>query len=331
MKKIWKFISLIIVFFCVFFAVTKVYEYFHFQEHLQKPFPNGLPNSDIVFVPLNSTYSGDNNSPTLGFIKLDGSEHVEYRFPVLGGSKDMIGRIRYGYLIGEPVWNREKNVIFFGVPDSGPNIRAITSEGNLVGQDCYLVTYAYPVSDGNIYGLIDENAPVWEMYRNQVLPNTNLWARISLEGCAITETFLLPVPDGNICWLYGETNDGRIVEQCVNLNNDEETIFLLDAKTGKKPFFFPGEGPSLSDDGKMLAYYGEYGSLRVRDLETGENKKLIVVGKGATDRYEHLGPPGWSPDGKWLVYNNTAGQIFKINIDTLEQVYLVDGWAPDWR
>jgi Tol biopolymer transport system component len=67
-------------------------------------------------------------------------------------------------------------------------------------------------------------------------------------------------------------------------------------------------------------------------LTTGEERNLLSVIPAPIDSYDSMvSMPGWSPDNQWLVYNTVNGDIFKINIETGENIYLTYGWAPDWR
>jgi Tol biopolymer transport system component len=81
-----------------------------------------------------------------------------------------------------------------------------------------------------------------------------------------------------------------------------------------------------------MAYFDKSGNLIVRNIESDNERTIITISKSDTDfdpDYVYL--PGWSPDMKWLVYNTEEGEIYKVNIETGENIYLTDGWAPDWR
>ena len=91
-----------------------------------------------------------------------------------------------------------------------------------------------------------------------------------------------------------------------------------------------------SPDGKGLAYTDLRDRLYILDLNTGRSTQISRL-----DNY--VGNPAWSPDGKWLAYeeqaDNTMVRIVLYNIADRQQYYLTTDransmdprWSPDGR
>lgn len=336
MRKYWfhKFLALVIVFIGLWFSFQLI-KYAFFLWKLHTPFPDGLPQGEIVFMPFESHprygHSADDiTADTLGFINSDGSGHTEYRFPIIGGSLDMLGMRRYTYLANSPTWSHSGQMILFSIRDSGPNIRGINNVGDLLGQDCYLVSYASGLDRSDyIFGSVDKNAPIWELYKPEAVDGGALWVRISLPECEIVDYFTLPTEKGeSYLSLIGETPTGYIVASYYLPDSKE---YILFANPNKNVFYsIRGYYPSLSDDGEYLSYFLD-NTLIVRNIETQQEKELVLVPDDQANSTYHPSPASWSPDRKWLVYSTSAGEIYKLNIDTLEQYFLVNGWFPNWK
>lgn len=297
---------------------------------------NGLPDRDIVFIPIESDPVHINQEAnTLGFINADGSGLALYRFEMKGGSLSNFGFPYYTSVAFRPRWAADGTAVFFLLPDSGPNLRVIRSDGEIVGQDCYIVAHATSTSDtaGNVYGVVDENAPIWNNYKDRMGRNAWLIIRFSLLECAVKGEFMLPSKSE---WRFpndiGESDGGTIVVNYYDSASRNEKILIVDSITGRQ-YSFDGYHPALNNDGNILAYYKADGALVIRDVFTNEEKILdnALQNEKVQDISSYFSTPGWSPDNQWLVYNTANGQIFKINIKTLEKIYLADGWHPDWR
>jgi Tol biopolymer transport system component len=66
----------------------------------------------------------------------------------------------------------------------------------------------------------------------------------------------------------------------------------------KKLFNLQGTQPTLSPDGKILAYMPDMGKIHLYYLNEGRQERLTHFGRG----YES--DPCWSPDGRWIVYTH---------------------------
>lgn len=111
------------------------------------------------------------------------------------------------------------------------------------------------------------------------------------------------------------------------------TIVVVDIESGKEekiltmPYLF---GPRWSLDGKRIAFSSRSGSrgnfdLNVYDIATAHSALLFVgelpSGEGYFD---------WSPDGQRIIYENAAGDITVINVQTKEKRALGKGGSPRW-
>ncbi len=296
----------------------------------------GLPDRDIVFVPIDSNPVHINQEAnTLGFINADGSGLAVYRFQMKGGSLSNFGFPHYTSVAFRPRWTKDGTALFLVLPDSGPNLRMISSDGKVAGQNCYIVAHAFSTSDseGNAYGVVDEDAPIWSLYKDQISENSWLIIRLSLLECAVKGEFTLP-SSGE--WQFptdiGESDNGIVVANYYDLTSRHKKNLVVDRVTGKH-YSFDGYHPALNDEGDILAYYRGDGALVARNVFTNEEQVLdnVLQNEKNQDILSRFSAPGWSPDSQWLVYNTAKGQIFKINIKTLEKIYLTDGWHPDWR
>lgn len=102
-------------------------------------------------------------------------------------------------------------------------------------------------------------------------------------------------------------------------------VFIYDASAKKKKQLTSGNcdhtGPSLSPDGRWIAYSSNRTCLTVRDANWSDNSDLFIIpaDSGAPRQLtSNRGPDNgavWSPDGKWIAYsssdhiNNSANQM----------------------
>jgi len=323
----------ILLIMCLLFALIVIWRIAQSGAFLGAP--DNLLSKDIVFMPIESNPVHINQEAnTLGFINADGSGLAVYRFKIRGGSLSNFGFPYYTSVALRPRWTRDGSAVVFLLADSGSNLRMLKSDGKVVGQDCYIVADGDSTSDpaGNVYGVVNENAPIWNNYKNQISEDTWLIIRFSLLECAVKSELILPSKSewGNPHDI-NESNDLVIVNYYDSLSHNEQ-ILIVDKVTGEH-YSFNGYHPALSSDGNTLAYYRADGILAIRNIHTSNEKVLDKTLKTARgqDILSYFSMPGWSSDNQWLVYNTINGQIFKVNIETLEKIYLVDGWHPDWR
>jgi hypothetical protein len=292
------------------------------------PLPNGIPKDDIIFMPDGNPVNTNDQGKTLGFINDDGSDHIDYTFKIFGAPLNF--GIRFStQQANYPRWSRSGTMLVFSIASTPPDIRLIDSNGRMYGQNCDALEYASTLdAKGNILGEITKDSSLYPQYQNKISANTSLIARYDLKTCTVVGVFSVPVPQHSGLWNISEAGNGLVTAE---FSSDSNKIIILDHTT-QAFTLFPGYHPSLSGDGAWLAYYDLYGNLIVRDIKSNVEKTITNIFPAYNlDDPDWLFMPGWSPDNKWLVYNTPDGKIYKVNIETGENIYITYGWAPDWR
>jgi len=290
------------------------------------PLPNGIPKDDLVFMPDGNPVNMNEEGKTLGFINDNGSDYIDYTFKIFGGARSNFGKRLYNQEALYPRWSRSGTMLAFSVASTPPDIRLIDSQGRMYGQNCDGLNQDSTFdSNGNILGEITKDSPFYPEYQNKITANTSLVGRYDLKTCTLVDVFSIPVPQHSLLSYISEAGNGLVTAE---FNTDSNKIIIFD-QTTRVFTLFPGSYPSLSRDGLQLAYYDQNGNLVVRDIKSGMEKTIIDA--FSVDDPDWLFMPGWSPDNKWLVYNTPDGKIYKVNIETGENIYITYGWAPDWR
>lgn len=293
------------------------------------PLDGPIPSGDIVFMPDADPQEVKLDSKTLGFINADGSNRQEYTFQIIGGALSNFGTQMPPHQTAlSPRWSMDGTELVFYIADIPPNIRLIDQNGRMFGKECENIGSNDTTLDldGNALLEIDKNDRVYEDYKD--LANSALIARYDIRACRVVSVFSIPAPFGYLKGSIQEAENGLLSAPFWNEDEQMDSILLYNLNTDESQTF-PGYHPSITEDGLMLAYYDYSGALIVRDIKTATEKSLISSSMEFKD--DLVSTPSWSPDHRWLVYNTTEGEIFKINIETGENVYLTYGWAPDWR
>jgi len=300
------------------------------------PFPEGLPNYEIVFIPYTDPDELNPRPPTLGFIHPDGTGRVEYTFELYSGARSMWGLKIATSKAFYPRWSSRGSLLFSigGVP---PHVRMIDPSGRMYGEKCDAISGSKLTFDlrENILGLIYELSQTYRAYEPYVQPDSLLIARHDLKNCRIDGTFYLPISvDPGFIWAIGENAQRWVIGSIHKSEMDKEQVVLYHPLRNIFKVF-PGQNPSFSDDGRWIAYYRPDGRLVVRNVESDEEH---VVVRAIDHPVEFWSPesscvsmPGWSPDGEWLVYSSIFGKMYKVHWRSGQKVYLGYGWAPDWR
>ena len=301
------------------------------QKESQRPFSDGIPDKDIVFVPEEyPTYTNAEIS-SLGFINADGTEREEYFLLFAGGAKSMFGKTIYTRYADTPRWSPSGDKLIFGIRNTAPNIRIIDSQGYMYGKSCDLISDTTTFDkDGYIMKVLNKSDLIFEQYQYLVDVNHIAIVHFDLINCNVVSVNSLEFPMDNIFGISDETTDGQF------------TISYYESGTEIRHFFIyqpieesyqvvSGFFPEVNGDGTLVAYYSPEGILVVRDLKTGAENHLTELDADLLSLAYDLAAPSWSPDGHWLVYSTVEGEIYKINVETSEKIYLTHGWFPDWR
>ena len=306
------------------------------EKELQFPLAGGIPQSEIVFMPDTDPVhlkQITDVSKTLSFIGADGSNLLEFTFTLSGGSNraSVLSDYETRYVY-HPRWSTSGDELVFYIRDQTPNMRVIGVNGKMYGQDCVDIGAGGVLTfdlHGRIFIEIKEDDLLYEDYKD--MAEAALIARYDMKSCKIISVFSVPAPFSSLRGAIQESNNGLLVAAFYDPDIRLDAILLYNQTTGDSQTL-TGYHPSLTEDGALLAYYNMTGALVVRDMKTGTEQELLYLFPANDDwPPRFMSMPGWSPDHQWLVYNTPEGEIFKINVETGENIYLTYGWAPDWR
>lgn len=301
------------------------------QKEELRPFSDGIPDRDIVFVPEEyPTYSNAEIS-SLGFINADGTGREEYSLLFAGGAKSMFGKTIYTRYADTPRWSPSGDELIFGIRNSAPNIRIIDSQGYMYGKSCDSIgdTTTFD-KDGYVTKVLSESDLIFEKYQYLIDKNHIAIVHFDLINCNVISVDSLELPRDNIFGISDETTSGQFTISYYEANTEVRHFFIYQPMEESWQVV-SGFFPELNGDGTLLAYYSTEGILVVKDLKTGTENNLTELDSSLTSLAYDLAAPSWSPDGYWLVYSTIEGEIYKINIETNEKKYLTHGWFPSWR
>jgi|GEM_PF-777363 len=295
------------------------------------PFPGGLPDREIVFMPDAGPHETRRDSRTLGFIHPDGSGRLEFTFPLLTGYVSMFNAPEVVSQAFYPRWSPQGDLVF--IIDGRLSVRLIDGRtGRMYGQDCDAFEGPAPPAfdpQGRLLAELDPRSALYEAYRAFERPEATLHARLDLRTCRVHGLLHIPRLEGLTFWADGESPDGWILASGWSAQTGGRILLYHPARGLQE--VFPGSGPAFSRDGAWLAYYDPEGYLVVRPVEAPRPQRLVRVFDPATEKGGWLAPPGWSPDGTRLVYGTPQGRMFVVDRRTGQVRELGPGWAPDWR
>lgn len=323
---------------CVALTLADIKSILYRYEKSQ-PFPNGLPESEIVFSLYDPFFAHGLTKKTIGFVDAEGDNRKAVFFNIAGGSATLWPR-NYSTYVNGPRWNSSGDELVFTIRDVRPNVRVINSEGLMYGKDCADIDLAgyhleFDNEDYLIAWISDLNSGYEHFAPSEISEDEQLVVKYDVKSCQIVEILIVPI--SSEYWLFD-----------LNLSDEYLSVMLLDTKKSRfnnserpyKTFLmnlengdtkeFLGVHPSLSDDGSLLAFFDYSGNLVVENLDDGTQKDIETpISQG--DDFEFICRPGWSSDNQWLVFNDTEGNIYKLNIMTEELKFLTKGYCPDWR
>lgn len=324
--------------FVLYFYSPKLKSSFGRYEPPQ-PFSEGLPESEIVFSPYDPFFAHGTTKKTIGFIDADGENLEVVFFNIAGGSAILWPRNYLTYVNG-PRWNSNGDELVFTISDVSPNVKIIDSDGFMHGKDCVDIDLAgYHLEfndDGSVIAWISElNSGYVQLAGSEISGDEQLIVKYDVMSCQVIEK--LKVPISAEYWLY-DINLSKYYLSVMLLDTNKSQFnmlerpyktLLINNKTGDVKEFI-GVHPSQSDDGTLLAYFDYSGYLVVENLLDG-TKKNFETPINEDDDFEFICRPGWSSDNQWVIFNDRAGDIYKLNIKTKEMVYITEGFCPDWR
>jgi tricorn protease len=161
--------------------------------------------------------------------------------------------------------------------------------------------------------------------------------------------FVAPVKSGR---LVSFTDKSSVRFRDATFSHDGSTIYTLSDETGEFEFVsMPsnglGEQKSITNNGKLLRHGGKPSSdgkwIAYDDLESNMYVLNIASGisKKVSSNQEGIGGFSWSPDNKWLAFEqtaaNTMSQIIIYNVETAASFDLTTDranstnptWSPD--
>jgi len=314
----------------LFFTITGIFIVFFFSSCVElsrsrettRPLPEGIPDREIVFAPDKYKHNG---TRTLGFVNADGTGRVTYTFSFAGGARSMFGMVLFTEYASLPRWSPSGEELIFTIRNTAPNMRLIDNNGNLYGRKCDEIAASISFdAHGNILKVLHKHDRVFEEYRSLANDNEIILIHYDLKNCEILSTDILPTPKSIAFGIGEEAENGVITITYYEPNNEAKQFFIYRPQKGDYQIF-PGFNPHVNNTGTILAYQSTVETIVIYNLETNSEYRLN------NKRPVSYSITSWSPDSKWLLYNTSEGEIYKINIETGENIYITDGWNPDWR
>jgi len=116
----------------------------------------------------------------------------------------------------------------------------------------------------------------------------------------------------------------------------EQTIFIVPVDGGKPRRVAAGRSPSVSSDGKTVAFLSKEGIWSVSLADDSPKPVLMFHVRGT------LGPPMWSPDGRYVAFTSNRGDhgfigVYSVGektityMDPSTQMDRYPEWSPDSR
>ncbi len=116
----------------------------------------------------------------------------------------------------------------------------------------------------------------------------------------------------------------------------EQTIFIVPADGGKPRQVAAGRSPSVSPDGKTVAFLSKEGIWSVSLADDAAKPVLMFHARGTQ------GPPMWSPDGRYVAFTSNRGDhgfigVYSVGdktityMDPSTQTDRYPEWSPDSR
>jgi hypothetical protein len=322
-----KYKIIIIIFIATLFIIGIGLNYLRFLKNPNPrllPLDSKLPTNEIVFTPLD-----EDAMPMgwIGFMNLDGTgiEMRSYEVPT------------HLFMEVIPIKTYEQSLgRIFTWSFDGESVGGIFPVGPTNGQGYPVVVHM----DGSI-SYCDPDESIIAQDRVLVLSNTEVLAieelfdnenqrlvEFNMKTCQINKT--LYIPQGNeTLQNFSFSKNGWLAIQFGSalywqrdpLNTDFVGIRIYDPTMNIVNEIKNATLPSLSSDGKKIAYVNETGEICVTDVDMLNPKCSGYTQHGIS----------WSPDQQWLVYSTLMAEITLRNIASGEETIIGYGVYPNWR
>jgi hypothetical protein len=305
--------------------------------------PTSFPDTDIVFQ-TDTLLLASSRKDTLGFVNSDGTGlvYLDIRIPNMWGGKD---------LPSFPVIDAANHTLVFRIVD------APRQPGRLVLMRAGERAVICPLEMGV------ERPSLTADELHMVIDLVNPGGRLALydladcrpgsqdlAGSAIeTRTGAYPAEgtlsedSSRLAYVEWQPTAGQSYPRSPKL-------IVLDMMLMAENALAVGTAPAWSPDGRWLAYTGPDGIYLIAPDGSGQHRVAQYTSPedGGEAPFAGFWPPlpSWSPDGRWLVYHKCTlppapkthcdriqdFSIFKVNVETGEEVKILDGGLnPYWR
>lgn len=288
------------------------------------PLNSKLPTTEIIFTPLDEKTMP---IPWIGFINPDGTglEMRSYKVPIhlfmdaipVKVYKQSLGRIFTWSLDGESIGgislvgstNRQGYPVVLQMDGS---ISYCDPKKSIISQDRIVVLSINDVMaieiflDSEKQQLVIFNMETCQIDKTLYIPQGNE----TLKNFSFSNNHWLALEFGSsLYWQRNPQNTDfigiRIYDPAMNIVNEIKNAML----------------PSLSADGKRIAYINELGEVCVAELDKLNAKCAGIAQSGIS----------WTSDQQGLVYSNSNDNIILQNIVSREEKIIGYGYSPNWR
>jgi hypothetical protein len=302
--------------------------------------PKSFPQTDIVFQRAIANDEDRERRESVGFVDADGTNLT---IVSLSHQPEALAAF--------PTWSHGgSTLVFRGGLYANPTL------GSLLilqaGKEVLSCSGEGPFGTGRVSLLGDARQAAVESVPD--LPDKLVL--INLADCSVARTYLKNEDDALFMGVSA-TSDGQLLvfsrSKNIGYYESQDDIVVLDVASNTQTVVGHGRWPAWLPDDQRIVYTASDGIYITR--QDGSQKRRVIaysplrkyIPGESPSRYawEEWPPaPSWSPDGKWLVYHKcmlplgeecqkgSDFSIFKVNVETGEEVKIVDGGLnPYWR
>ena len=299
-----------------------------------------LPDLEIVFQTLASESDSGGNS--LGFTDADGNVVANLPFPPMRSLPPVY-----------PAWTSDHAMIVFGSLHTPKYLHTVLADGRV---------FRYDYDYGPLFSTYSRSMPVRDTHQVVFASYDNAGPvdtismsihRGDLDTREIVQTYVHLKPTGGK-GIGLEVGTNPMHNQLLVYRRsvlEKQEILMLDTATGQETVLVAANVkeflgfPAFSPDGTSVAYMADDGLYVLSAMAEDTQPRRIIALPNSTARNHRWPPaPSWSPDGQWLVYHRCSEDcsyrftkiesfsIFKVNVETGEELLLVEGGLnPYWR